>query len=151
MSPAKGRCMWLPVTLGNRDKSGRLWIRDLSSLRTRETLASLRLYSCNIKPLSLAFRDWKNFLANNDLHKPRYYIYSVNAIFKKVIPVWVFASKDELWKYITSKLLLLRKTTIFSCCFTPVERRLTLICLSSTYKMFRYSWVWARKITYLFS
>lgn len=55
MSPANGRCTWLPVTLGSRERSGRFWIRDLSSFRTWDTLANLRLYSCNAEEFNMRF------------------------------------------------------------------------------------------------
>lgn len=45
-SPAEGSGARPPVTLGRRDRSGRLWIWDFSSFLTWVTLASFCLYSC---------------------------------------------------------------------------------------------------------
>lgn len=52
-SPADGSGARPPVTLGRRDRSGRLWMWDLSSLRTCVTRASFCLYSCNKNQSSL--------------------------------------------------------------------------------------------------
>ena len=45
-SPAEGSGASPPVTLGRRERSGRLWMWDFSSLRTCVTRASFCLYSC---------------------------------------------------------------------------------------------------------
>lgn len=45
-SPAEGNGARPPVTLGRRERSGRLWMWDLSSFLTCVTLASFCLYSC---------------------------------------------------------------------------------------------------------
>lgn len=45
-SPAEGSGARPPVTLGSSDRSGRLWMWDLSSFLTCVTLASFCLYSC---------------------------------------------------------------------------------------------------------
>lgn len=45
-SPAEGSGARPPVTLGRRERSGRLWMWDLSSFLTCVTLASFCLYSC---------------------------------------------------------------------------------------------------------
>lgn len=45
-SPAEGSGARPPVTLGRRERSGRLWMWDLSSFLTWVTRASFCLYSC---------------------------------------------------------------------------------------------------------
>lgn len=45
-SPAEGSGARPPVTLGKRERSGRLWMWDLSSFLTWVTRASFCLYSC---------------------------------------------------------------------------------------------------------
>lgn len=45
-SPAEGSGARPPVTLGRRERSGRLWMWDFSSFLTWVTLANFCLYSC---------------------------------------------------------------------------------------------------------
>lgn len=96
-SPADGRGARPPVTFGRRDRSGRLWMCDLSSFRTCVTRASFCLYSCK----NMITNKWFNvhFCSNYIQTKARFFIFVIVA-FLWLRVIGLFIERNWIMKWL---------------------------------------------------